>query len=201
MQCPSTILARLRGIVTEVDCDASGNLTLFVIQDRLTWLVARDKDVGLLHCARRAFSRPDILFLAFHAEDPGALQEVQGWVHEVQGLPPSDMGHGEALDEVLPTALSLSLSMSQDAESEWVEPLPASLITPSPEIFAVEDQGFPTPVSALPAPRERWDIPVEVLVPVLKPCESPTRVKRADVERRRKHIKKIIANNLRDSFF
>lgn len=191
------LLLKLAKLVTDTDCD-SDVLTLRRIQQSLVSVAGQDDDDFFIKCARCAFPRPDVLYEAFHVGNQDALVQVREWIIQAH----TREAHGTLQNAVLAAipddlviqATDSSEHSSQDLADNIVETicLPQETVNPCEAHEAADIVS--TMLSVADPLRD-----VRVSHSASKLRRSLSRV--ADVEKCRSKIKRVMANNLRDSFF
>lgn len=192
MQAHQDLLNKLKEVVNDVGCDDNDRV-LRHIQERLVAVVARGCDHGFLACARLAFVRPDVLFQAFHTLDQVAVDHVHGWVTNAVAVVPTEEGTMEALG--VPTNEKVDLAF-----------IAHELHTPIQDIIYHVQQQFLPNVASMDATDPASDCHTTHVTPepaVLEPLPKhlKDKLRHVDEKKRRSHIKRVMAQNLRDSFF
>lgn len=208
----ATIIQRLAQVVGDVDC-RSDKLVLSRIQSELASVVQRntpqhpitDPDMEFLLCARRAFLRPDVIFRAFVLKEQACLDEVGEWIHDAKihaKVHPVEPPH------IMVDPFVLGTEQEQAREEPKSPKNRDRCDTYGMDMDGILEQevnGASRSID-ISCGSDEPCLDLETKEKVVQKTrhsraserEAP---RRPDIERRRSHIKKVIANNLRDSFF
>lgn len=198
-----TIIQRLAQVVGDVDC-RSDKLVLSRIQSKLASVVqlntsqhnpTNDPDMEFLLCARRAFLRPDVMFRAFVLKEQACLDEVGEWIHDAKILNevhPVEPPHTVVDPFVLGTEQAREEPKSPENQ-DWILEHEIIGASRSIDISCATDEPCLDLEAHEKAPQKTRHSRAS--------ASEREATRRPDIERRRSHIKKVIANNLRDSFF